>query len=92
MRVMYKHFYSEKVYDDSTPDQPKLRWRHKNYFSDNVAHGQRTHDSNSYGDSQSDSSNNLENKSHNNYHSGYQNDQGSKRNNLSEQVIVSVLA
>ncbi|OWM74284.1 hypothetical protein CDL15_Pgr008598 [Punica granatum] len=42
MHLISKHFYSEEVFDDSTPDKPKLRWRYRNFFSDNVAHGQST--------------------------------------------------
>ncbi|KAM7277616.1 hypothetical protein ACFE04_004750 [Oxalis oulophora] len=34
----------EKVYDDSTSEQPKLRLRYRSYFSDNVVLGQKTHD------------------------------------------------
>lgn len=37
-----RHFYSEEVYDDSSADQPKVRWRFRNYFGDNVAHSQTT--------------------------------------------------
>ncbi|CAA3009590.1 uncharacterized protein LOC111403088 isoform X1 [Olea europaea var. sylvestris] len=37
-----RHFYSEEVYDDSSADQPKVRWRFRNYFGDNVAHPQTT--------------------------------------------------
>ncbi|KAJ0034958.1 hypothetical protein Pint_24797 [Pistacia integerrima] len=85
MQLISKHFYSEKVYDDSTSDQPKLRWRYKNYFNDNVAYGQRTQESDSYGDSHTDSHNN----SHNEAHSDFQNDSGSKKNDLeSNKVLV----
>ncbi|KAJ0092021.1 hypothetical protein Patl1_25351 [Pistacia atlantica] len=85
MQLISKHFYSEKVYDDSTSDQPKLRWRYKNYFNDNVAYGQRTHESDSYGDSHTDSHNN----SHNEANSDFQNDSGGKKNDLeSNKVLV----
>ncbi|XP_031252807.1 uncharacterized protein LOC116110722 [Pistacia vera] len=85
MQLISKHFYSEKVYDDSTSDQPKLRWRYKNYFNDNVAYGQRTQESDSYGDSHTDCHNN----SHNEAHSDFQNDSGSKKNDLeSNKVLV----
>ncbi|CAK9160694.1 unnamed protein product [Ilex paraguariensis] len=47
--LLSKHFYSEKVYDDSSSDQPKLRWRHRNFFADNGA-PQRSHVSDSSDD------------------------------------------
>uniref|UniRef100_A0A5B7CCM8 Uncharacterized protein n=1 Tax=Davidia involucrata TaxID=16924 RepID=A0A5B7CCM8_DAVIN len=50
MQLISKRFYSEKVFDDSSSDQPKLRWRYRNFFGDSVAYSQRTHDSDSYGD------------------------------------------
>lgn len=37
MQRVTKHFYSENVYDDSSLDQPKLRWRVRTSFSDPVA-------------------------------------------------------
>ena len=43
-----KHFFSETVLDDSSPDQPKLRWRYRNYYGDNVAYSQSL-ESDSYG-------------------------------------------
>ncbi|CAI9778914.1 unnamed protein product [Fraxinus pennsylvanica] len=45
MERLSKHFYSEEVYDDSLADQPKVRWRFRNYFGDNVAHPQTTSNS-----------------------------------------------
>ncbi|KAJ9182125.1 hypothetical protein P3X46_006151 [Hevea brasiliensis] len=51
MKRMYRHFYSENVFDDSNSDKPILRWRYRNFFGDNVAYGQRMNDC----DSQSDS-------------------------------------
>ncbi|KAJ7954869.1 Mitochondrial intermediate peptidase [Quillaja saponaria] len=57
MQLIAKHFYSEKNYDDSTSDHPKVRWRYRNFFSDNVAHGGRTSDNDSYNSSQDDSQN-----------------------------------
>lgn len=43
-RLLAKHFYSEQVFDDSTSDQPRLRWRYRNSFSDVAAYGQLTHE------------------------------------------------
>ncbi|KAF8392371.1 hypothetical protein HHK36_022713 [Tetracentron sinense] len=43
MHLINKHFYTEKVFDDSSLDQPLSRWRHRNVFSDNVSRSQRTH-------------------------------------------------
>lgn len=98
MQHISKHFYSEKVFDDS--DQPKLRWRYRNFFSDNVAHGQRTHEgdspsnsennspSNSHGDPHKDSHTDAQNKVHGDSH----NDSDSQRTNFeSKQILVSVL-
>ncbi|KAL9410620.1 hypothetical protein AB3S75_044404 [Citrus x aurantiifolia] len=87
MQLMTKHFYSEKVYDDSALDQPKLRWRYKNYFSDNVPQSQRTHESDSQGESHSDS----DTEAYNEAHSHLKNDPGSKKNEFgSKQVPVSL--
>ncbi|XP_062108324.1 uncharacterized protein LOC133819164 [Humulus lupulus] len=52
MQLISKHFYSEKVFDDSTVDLPKVRWRFRNFFSDSGSLGQTTHDSDSHSDSQ----------------------------------------
>lgn len=49
MQLITKHFYSEKVFDDSTTNLPKIRWRHRNFFSDNVAFNQRTYNSDAHG-------------------------------------------
>ena len=96
MQLISKHFYSEEVFDDSTADRPKIRWRYRNFFSDNVVHGQRTNESDSpsnsernshesYGDSHSDF--------HNQEHTDYHNDTDSKRTNFeSKQVPVSILS
>ncbi|KAG9142376.1 hypothetical protein Leryth_020057 [Lithospermum erythrorhizon] len=44
MQRVSKHFYSENVYDDSSLDRPKLRWRVRSVFSDPVAFERmRTH-------------------------------------------------
>lgn len=48
MRLISKHFYLENVFDDSSVDQPKLRWRYRNFFGDGAPHSERKHDSNSY--------------------------------------------
>ncbi|XP_024021234.1 uncharacterized protein LOC21388891 [Morus notabilis] len=55
MQRISKLFYSESVFDDTTSDQPKTRWRYRNFFSDNVHHGQSTNESDSNGDFQGDS-------------------------------------
>ncbi|TQD89108.1 hypothetical protein C1H46_025335 [Malus baccata] len=52
MRLISKQFYSEKVFDDANSDQPTLRWRYRNYFSDNITHGRRTDYSDSQGGSE----------------------------------------
>ncbi|XP_027360381.1 uncharacterized protein LOC113868735 [Abrus precatorius] len=70
MRLMSKHFYSERIFDDSTSNNPKLRWRYRNFFSDNAVHGHRTHDNESYdnksqGDSHNDSTYNSQGGSEN---------------------------
>lgn len=49
MRLITKHFYSEKVFDDSSTDQPKIRWRYRNFFSDNVALSRRAHNGDAHG-------------------------------------------
>ncbi|XP_057485396.1 uncharacterized protein LOC130771746 [Actinidia eriantha] len=49
MQRVSKHFFPETVLDDSSPDQPKLRWRYRNYYGDSVAHSQ-SRESESYGD------------------------------------------
>lgn len=55
MQLMSRRFYSEKVYDDSTSDQPKIRWRYRNFYSDDIINGQRTHENDSHSDFQGDS-------------------------------------
>ncbi|KAM1086960.1 hypothetical protein ACFX2B_012400 [Malus domestica] len=75
MGLISKQFYSEKVFYDANSDQPTLRWRYRNYFSDNISHGRRTDysdsqgdpDQASHGDHQSSSDNdsrNTQNDSH----------------------------
>ncbi|KAK4388593.1 hypothetical protein Sango_2465900 [Sesamum angolense] len=53
MQRLSKHFYSEEVYDDSSIDRPKLRWRFRNFFGDPVTRSEST----SYRD-ETDSQNN----------------------------------
>ena len=66
MQLISNHFYSEKVFDDSTSDKPKLRWRHRNFFGDSDSHNQGTHDDDDHViDSQNDNhsyKNDLESK------------------------------
>ncbi|KAI4317852.1 hypothetical protein L6164_025684 [Bauhinia variegata] len=56
MQLIPKHFFSEKVFDDSN-DHPKLRWRNRNFYSDNVVHGQNIGDHDSRDDSNSETNN-----------------------------------
>ncbi|PIA31733.1 hypothetical protein AQUCO_04900197v1 [Aquilegia coerulea] len=51
MQHIRKHFYLENVFDDFTSERPKIRWRQRNYFSDNVAFSQRSHDNDTNDDS-----------------------------------------
>ena len=44
MQLISNYFYPEKVFDDSTSDKPKLRWRHRNFFGDSASNSQGTHD------------------------------------------------
>ncbi|KAF8016768.1 hypothetical protein BT93_H2101 [Corymbia citriodora subsp. variegata] len=44
MRLLARHFYSEQVFDDSSSDQPRLRWRYRNSYSDVVTYGRSTHE------------------------------------------------
>ena len=46
--------------DDSSPDQPKLRWRYRNYYGDSVAHSQ-SHESDSCGDSTDSENTHMQN-------------------------------
>ncbi|XP_061991469.1 uncharacterized protein LOC133709671 [Rosa rugosa] len=70
MQLISKQFYCEEVFDDSTSERPKIRWRYRNYFSDNIAHGQRTHDSDSYSNSPADS----DSVPHGDYHNSFDGD------------------
>ncbi|PON80050.1 hypothetical protein PanWU01x14_005000 [Parasponia andersonii] len=73
MQLISKHFYSEKVFDDSTADLPKIRWRYRNFFSDDAGQGQRTNESDSHHYSQGDS----HGDSHGDYNSNTQRDPSS---------------
>lgn len=42
MQLVSKYFVSENVYDDSSSDKPKQRWRLRNFFSENLDSFQRT--------------------------------------------------
>ncbi|KAG6757459.1 hypothetical protein POTOM_037771 [Populus tomentosa] len=55
MQHLNRRFYSEKVFDDSNLHRPMLSLQYRNSFGDNVAYGQRTHDSDSHDASHSDS-------------------------------------
>ncbi|KAJ6890632.1 hypothetical protein NC651_024207 [Populus alba x Populus x berolinensis] len=55
MQHLNRRFYSEKVFDDSNLHRPILSLQYRNSFGDNVAYGQRTHDSDSHDASHSDS-------------------------------------
>ena len=55
MHRLNKHFYSENVFVDSNSDRPIIRLRNRNLFVDDVAYGQRTHDSDSHNVSHVDS-------------------------------------
>ncbi|XP_047332106.1 uncharacterized protein LOC124935731 [Impatiens glandulifera] len=45
MQLINKHFYVEKVYDDSSSRQPKLRWRYRNFYISDDAQFSAAHDS-----------------------------------------------
>ncbi|GAU18851.1 hypothetical protein TSUD_228410 [Trifolium subterraneum] len=64
MKLISKHFYSERIYDDSTSNTPKLRWRYRNFFSDNAINGNSTQDHDSYNDSHNKSQGNSPNDSY----------------------------
>jgi hypothetical protein len=88
MKLISKHFYSERIYDDSTSNTPKLRWRYRNFFSDNASHnGNRTHDHDSYNDSHNKSQGNSHNDSYDKSQ-GYS-DSFEKSSGKSENIINS---
>ncbi|XP_024960308.1 uncharacterized protein LOC112500924 isoform X1 [Cynara cardunculus var. scolymus] len=47
--LLSKRFYCENVFDDSTSDMPKSRWRYRNNFVESAAHPQRADNHESYG-------------------------------------------
>lgn len=47
-KLISKRFYCENVFDDSTSDIPKSRWRFRNNFVESVAHQQHTDHHESY--------------------------------------------
>lgn len=67
MQLVSKHFYTERVYDDSTSNHPKLRWRYRNSYSDIHVNGQRKLDydfsDSSFADSYDDSKNSSQGSS-----------------------------
>lgn len=81
MQLISKHFYSEWIFDDSTSNTPKLRWRYRNFFSDNVINGSssRTQDYGSYDKSQEDTQNDSYEKSQG-YSESYEKSQGKSEN------------
>lgn len=44
MRLVSRHFYEEKVFNDSSSDSTVIRWRYRNVFSDNVLYGDKPQD------------------------------------------------
>lgn len=47
-KLISKRFYCENVFDDSTSDIPKSRWRFRNTFVESPPHLQRTDDHESH--------------------------------------------
>lgn len=89
MQLISKHFYSERIFDDSTSYNPKLRWRYRNFFSDNVVHGYRRNDHESYDKSQDHSHNDYSNEES---QSMSENVTDSKKTNLeTKRTFVSIL-
>ncbi|KAJ4830152.1 hypothetical protein Tsubulata_019940 [Turnera subulata] len=41
MQLLNRHFYLEKVFDDSNSDKPLIRFRYRNFFGDIAAQGGR---------------------------------------------------
>ncbi|XP_038708527.1 uncharacterized protein LOC120003567 isoform X4 [Tripterygium wilfordii] len=81
-------FYTEKVFDDSTSDQPRLRWRYRNFFSDDVAFHQSSHDdSDSHDSSRNNAQRDFDSTSNNNsrivsHNDGRKNDLEHKQLNM----------
>ncbi|WVZ09452.1 hypothetical protein V8G54_013982 [Vigna mungo] len=61
MQLLSKHFYLERIFDDSS-NNPKLIWRDRNFFGE-AFHGHRTHDLVSYYKSKDHSRNDSNDKS-----------------------------
>ncbi|XP_038708536.1 uncharacterized protein LOC120003580 isoform X2 [Tripterygium wilfordii] len=61
MQLITRTFYTEKVFDNSTADDPKLRWRYRNFSSDDVAFHQSSHDSYSHDSSHSNAQRDFDN-------------------------------
>ncbi|CAJ1925860.1 unnamed protein product [Sphenostylis stenocarpa] len=61
-QLISKHFYSERIFDDSC-NNPKLRWRYRNFYIENAVHGHRTHDHESHDKFQNHSRNYSNDKS-----------------------------
>ncbi|KAL6185768.1 hypothetical protein ACLB2K_041895 [Fragaria x ananassa] len=78
MLLVSKQFYCEEVFDDSTSEHPKIRWRYRNYFSDNIALAQRTHDRDSYSNSPDDS----DSVSHGDYQDSFDGDSGDTQSGI----------
>lgn len=70
MRIVYKHFYSEEVFDDLNSEKPKQRWRYRNFFIDSVGHGQRENESSPSKDSEMDSQTDTQDENSNESQSG----------------------
>lgn len=41
MELVKKHFYSERVFNDSNPEKPLSRWRQRHFFGDTNTHRPR---------------------------------------------------
>ncbi|KAK7401615.1 hypothetical protein VNO78_13231 [Psophocarpus tetragonolobus] len=48
MQLVSKHFYSERIFDDSTSNNPKFGFRYRNFSSEIPVHGHEGHDDESY--------------------------------------------
>ncbi|RDX57957.1 hypothetical protein CR513_62765, partial [Mucuna pruriens] len=79
MQLISKHFYSERIFDDSTSNGPKLRWRYRNFFNDSAIHGHRTHD---HDESYDKSQDHFHNDSNEKSQGKSENVTNSKRTNL----------
>ncbi|KAL2349480.1 hypothetical protein Fmac_003480 [Flemingia macrophylla] len=88
MRLMSEHLYLERIFDDSMSNAPKLRWRYRNFFSDNAVQDHHwTHDHESYNNSQACSQIHSNDKSN----GKSENVTDSKRTNLeTERTFINV--